>query len=253
MPSNSQSKKTMDIDKPGDTKPDSSSRPIIISNHSVMQDPMVNATVKKSDSGSEQTEETAPEVKSPAMSKRVIEPLSSQGPEKEDEATDNVENSKENQKLDENNEQEKPDTEIGEQSEGSKTNTEPPKDFAKEEVKTLPDQVSKDEAKKDDTAKPNESNDSAVVNAVIESAGNKKAELDSVEVADEKRNQAAQVLIESKKYNVAIGQVSKAKKSRQVVFLIVLVVFVIVGYLAIDFGLITVPFELPVKIFNNNF
>lgn len=49
MPSKDPDKKTMDIAKPGNTAPDTTSRPVLVTHRPMVQDPMVNQTKKDDD------------------------------------------------------------------------------------------------------------------------------------------------------------------------------------------------------------
>jgi hypothetical protein len=193
--------KSMDIQRPGTTEPDSSSRPIISSGRRAMQDPMVKEDEKKSEAtGSAKAEEKpikTPEPKRAA--KRVIAPISSP----------------------------------------AKTEDKSP---SAADTEDKPANTAEDDEKAKETA---------VVDAVVQAAGSNKSQNESVEVVDEKRRQEAQVLIDSKKYQVPIGQVTRAKNNKRLAVFLVFLVIVAMAYIAIDAGLVAAPIELPIKIFNN--
>ncbi|MES2971077.1 MAG: hypothetical protein V4702_02025 [Patescibacteria group bacterium] len=78
MASEKDTKKSMDISRPGKTPPDESSRPVVVSHRPMMQDPMMIKTDTKA------PEEETPATKSiepPSHSSKVIQPLNEQASE----------------------------------------------------------------------------------------------------------------------------------------------------------------------------
>jgi hypothetical protein len=233
--------KAMDVQKPGTTTPSSSSRPIINTNHTVMKDPMVK-TEETSESSS-----AATITKSPVASKKVIQPLSAKGETEKTEST------------------QAPEVEQSEQTVVTKTETEVKPKTEQEADKPNPEPQTQEntssntqESAKTSKAAPappstsEVEEETAVVDAVVGSATRNKDKQQQDPNADEKRKQAAQVLADSKKYNVTIGQVSKARHNRHTIYFLVIIVLFIVAYVLVDMGMVNVPFELPFEIFNNN-
>lgn len=151
-----------------------------------------------------------------------------------------------------------PETEAAPKEQKSMTTSiktiEPPKDAttASEQAEATPakDAEEKPLAPATDSIDPSSntsSDEAAVVDAVVNASPSLSTEQKADE-ADEKRKQAAQVLIDSKKYVVPIGQVSRARKTRRTVWLIVFLVLILAGYVVADIGLVALPFELPIDL-----
>lgn len=194
--------KSMDIQKPGDSAPDTSSRPILVTNRPMLQDPMM---VSDQTPTAEKSAEEAPASAQPMAS-------------------------------------------------GAKT-IEPEKDFAEESTKekapedTPPEVV----AEKTQDSLPDEKDvaaaeAAAVVDAVVATAnkGSGNSETEKQADADAKRKQAVQVLVDSKKYFVPTGQVSRLQHNKQVLILLILVAVVALVFLAVTLGFIPSPIE-PAK------
>ena len=195
--------KSMDVMKPGATTPESTGRPIIVTNRPIMQDPMVKEADTSDDKAAE---ETTPKGTVSSGSSKVIAPLGSQ--EKTDEAT--------------------PAAETDETSD----------DSDKPEVEAISSIPTPEE----------EQAQAAVVDAVVASAGSNQSPEQQEQIAQDERHQRVQKLVESKKYVVPIGQVSRKKLHQQLFLLVGLAVVVFGAYLAADMGYIPLPFELPVHI-----
>lgn len=192
--------KSMDIQKPGDAAPDSSSRPLIVTSRPIMQDPMLTETSDKPQPVAETTKEEQKIVASPT---KIIEP-----PKADSLNSDEAE----------------PDV---------------PEDTDEKPLAPATDSI--------DPSSSTASSESAVVDAVVNASPSLSTEQKADE-ADEKRKQAAQVLIESKKYVVPIGQVSRARKNRRAVWLLLFLLLVATSYVVADMGLISLPFELPIDL-----
>lgn len=151
-----------------------------------------------------------------------------------------------------------PETEAAPKEQKSMTTSaktiEPPKSddpaVAGAEVDPSEDEEDKPLAPATDSIDPSSttsSNEAAVVDAVVNASPSLSTEQKADE-ADEKRKQAAQVLIDSKKYVVPIGQVSRARKTRHLIWLLVFIVLITAGYVVADMGLVALPFELPIDL-----
>lgn len=208
MPDKS-SPKSMDIQKPGAAKPDSSSRPIIVTNRPILQDPMVKDTAKEPEEGDKKETNLA-------GTSKTIEPPK----EPED-------SKKDSKKQDESAPPDEPEKEASEDTELPKA------------VDSIPE-----------SEEPS-SSDSAVVDAVVAGAAKPgdTSNAQQIDDAEVKRRQAVQILIDSKKYAVPIGQVSRARHNRNAIVLLVFILAVVIGYAVIDLGFVSVPFELPLHVF----
>jgi hypothetical protein len=100
-----------------------------------------------------------------------------------------------------------------------------------------------------DSIAPNE--ETAVVDAVIASAGNgsEKSETQKQEDEDAKHKQAVQVLVDSKKYFAPIGQVSRRKHNRRVITWVALLIVVAVSVFVVYTGIVSLPTEQVLNLF----
>lgn len=206
-------KQVMDVSKPGKIPPGASSRPVIVGHKPQVQDPMVTAEETKDETP--ETPGTKPEATtSPAMSKKVIIPLS-----EADKKTD-----------------EPAEIEPTEEAEQPSETTEEP-----EEKESTPAAEETEEPK---APEPDDAADSVVVDAVIDQVGDKKQ--DEIEAEEErKRQESIEMLVAEKKYFVPIGKAHK--KSNQISLVLTLFLFVVlVGVLAaIDAEVLDAGFNLP--------
>ena len=197
MPAKKSSGKSMDVTKPN-AAAESSSRPIIVTNRPLLQDPMVT------DSAPTDTDGEPKPVQAPiAGSSKKIEPLSEGPAEKEDqeEMTGDVTT----------------DVDISEPVES--------------------------EANSDDDESKTQA---AVVDAVV--AGSTKSTEQLADEEEAARQEKVQKLIESKKYVVPLGQVSKRKKNQQSVIILTVLLLLVGAYVAADMGFIPLPFDLPFEL-----
>lgn len=205
MATNKKTVKSMDIQKPGEATPDSSSRPII-TKRPMLQDPMLKEASDSTESESEPQEQ-----KSMASSTKTIEPPKDSEPNLASIVTA---------------------TETSETGESTEDEEQPAASIDSIDPKS--------------TAA---SSESAVVDAVVNSGnGSNLSNEQKTDQADEKRKQAVQELIDSKKYVVPIGQVTRARHNRQVLWLFIFILIVLVGYAVVDLGLVSLPFELPIDL-----
>lgn len=178
--------KSMDIAKGGKITPDETSRPMIVENRKVVQDPMVNEPEKN-----EEASQAEP-IKSPLSKPKTIQPLSTQS--KPEEKTDNSTDSSQGEAVAE------------------------------------------------------DKKDAAVVDAVVEQAAHKDGDQPSEnEDLEEKRKQETITkLIESKKYFLPIGEITKHKNNQRAVGALIFLLMIIAGaYLAIDANVIPTSVNLP--------
>lgn len=192
--------KSMDIQKPGEAAPDSSSRPLIVTSRPILQDPMLTEV---SDKAEPEVDAAPKEQKSMTTSAKTIEPP-------------------------------KDDSPVAEKAEAA-----PTEDTEEKPLAPATDSI--------DPSSSTSSDGAAVVDAVVNASPSLSNEQKADE-ADEKRKQAAQVLIDSKKYVVPIGQVSRARKTRRTVWLVVFLVLIVAAYVVADIGLVALPFELPIDL-----
>ena len=202
MPAKKSSGKSMDITKPN-AAPESSSRPIIVTNRPLLQDPMVTDASPTDADG-----EPKPVASPIAGSSKKIEPLT--------EAT--TETEPEDEKV----------------ADTGDAPAEPDTDEPEEKVV---------EINSDDDTKAQ----AAVVDAVVEGSTKSTEQLaDDVEAA---RQEKVQQLVESKKYIVPLGQVTKRKQNQRSIMILVVLLVIVGAYVAADLGYIPLPFELPFQLF----
>jgi len=211
-------KKVFDVEKPGKSKPDIGSKPMIIGHKSLANDPMVKED-KEQENNSEKptgditTNKSTTEEKVLAESKKVkIEPISDDMKSKEEKPEEKIE--------------EKPEVaeQIDKKEPGTKPKKEPEKEPTVKENKDVPDEEKK--KKKDE-------------------------KLDPAAEAMEKEHKLNQ-LIESKKYNVHINEAkSGALKTFLYVFFGLVIVGSIIFYLLIDTNTIDLNIDLPFSIFGS--
>ncbi len=183
--------KTMDVSKPGKTDPDISSRPVLVTNHSMVQDPTLKEDNKPT---------LKPMVASAARVDKIISP-------------------------------------VGEiTQETTKVAAENP--------------ISKETGEKTDTEKK-QAQEAAVVDAVADQATEDKKKQNKLSDEELARKKEIEQLITDKKYFVPIGQVSKRRNRRMLIVFLVILVLVIIGYLAIDAGIIKSSVTLPFDIIKN--
>lgn len=197
----------MDITKPN-AAPESSSRPIIVTNRPLLQDPMMTDAAPSADD-----DDAKPNPGPLAGSSKKIQPLADESSE-ETPSTDN-----------ESVTQETEDALVPEEAEDT--------DEKETEKESSPEDDDKAQA--------------AVVDAVV--AGSTKSTDQVADDIESARQEKVQQLIESKKYVVPLGQATKRKQHQQSVIMLVVLLVIVGVYLAADFGLIPLPFELPFQFF----
>ncbi len=212
MPS---SKKTMDVSKPGDSAPDASSRPVLVTHRPMVQDPMVKDD-KKTDlssgalaKGDDKPEDNDTPAKDDLVSRgsKVIKPVSDQTEPTADEKT------------------------------------------ATEEETPDPDEPSND--KKEDKASDDSKAEAAVVDAVADQATADKKQQNDESDEGKAKKEALQKLIAEKKYFVQVGQVGKRRNRRALIIFLVLLLILAGAYLAVDAGLIKTSVALPIDLIKN--
>lgn len=214
-------KKSMDVEKPGTSAPDSSSRPIIVSGHPMVQDPMVSK---------EASPEPAVENESQPKthSAKIIQPLDQQKTEEnmatEQVATDTTDNPAPEQTQQDSKEQE-------------------PK-----ESEDSTDETAKTESPKAETS------EAALVDAVADQADLGSKKKDSAQTEAEKARQAElENLIAEKKYFLPIGEITRRRNNRRSI-LALFIVIIIAGafvYLIADAGIVDFGFNPPFELIKN--
>lgn len=237
-------KKFMDVAKPGKSQPDATSRPVIVGHRPMVHDPMV------SDLSGAKNDKPEEEKKLVSSAGIKILPLS------ESEAAEKVEPAKEPESEPEPTApaSEETQAEPDKPAETAKV-PEPAAEEKPAEKLAAPEPAPEEvaEAKPAETPKPAPETavaDNAVVNAVASQAGAKKKPVEGeVTEEDKAKQEAIQKLIESKKYNVKVGEVKRRRSRHGAVALIVLLLALIGVYLALDARLIESNLELPYEFF----
>lgn len=216
MPASKDTKKTMDVSKPGQSAPDSSARPVIVTHRPMVQDPMVKDETKEDTwVESENTQEAAPKPDVP-HGDRVIQPLSK--PSGETETAETPE----------------PEAEAA------------PADSPADPVET-------EDAPPESSPEQKAAKEAATVDAVAEqvSASKKKSEGPSPE--EKAKQEAWKKLVADKKYFVSVGRATHRRNTRRA--LVALVAVLILGglgfLLLIDAGMINAGFKLPFDLIKN--
>lgn len=199
----SSSAKSMDIQKPGSGAPDSSARPIVVTNRPMLQDPMV-VNDKKDDA--EKPSESAENKQTLATSAKTISLPKESEPKNvpKDESVD----------------------------------VQPPIVEAKPVDKT-PEMPKADE-QAEEAAKDAAVVDAVIASS---RKGSESSETDKLVEADDKRKQVVETLIKEGKYIVPIGQVSRRKHKRNALVLLVFLVAGAATYFAVIQGMIEQPLD----------
>jgi hypothetical protein len=206
-------KKTMDVSKPGKATPDASSRPVIVTHKPMIQDPMVKSSDTPTDLP--EKDDTPTSEKLTKTSNKVIQPL-----------TTDEDNSKEAK---------------SEESKPEDTQTKPDESVA--------DEVKPDEDKVEETPT---SDAAAEVDAVVDQAITDKKK-DELSEEEKRKREELQKLIKSKKYFVPIGQVTKRRKSRHTLLMLIGLALLLVGiYALMDAEIIRVGFDVPFDFIKTN-
>lgn len=224
MPSKSAGrKKSMDVSKPGTSAPDTSSRPLIVSGRPMVKDPMMTA--------SDTNDTPVVEAASPEThGDRVIQPLSQQDVESDSP------------------ESETPAPEVTEVEAEAADSEQPATPDSAEEV---PEEKSDEPS--EETTKSSGSNETAVVDAVVDQAdlGPKKKD-DKETEAEKARKAEIEKLIAEETYFLPIGEITRRKNNKNsVLILLVLIVCVIGVYLLLDAEIIKSSVKLPLDLIKN--
>jgi hypothetical protein len=249
--------KVFDVAPPGKSMPSSSSKPVIVTNRTVVRDPMMTAPELEGDELLP-TEEL-PKVSPSKKTKVVIKPLhdfeteegTGKEPEEEKPAskitvkTEDTEAPESEAETKEPAATEEIPPKEATKSEPEPETAEPEKKPAESEAKTT-EEVS-DEAKPE--SKPEESEPEPTSEESEEEPEAKdklEQELKNVEDKEAiKRREAAQALIDSKKYFVPINSVKKRRSKQLVILLLILILLAIGGLAALDAGLVDVGIKAP--------
>lgn len=201
------SKKTIsDVDKPGTTPADATSRPVIVGHGPTMKDPMVTADTKDTDN------DTPSAAKLRVAPKKVIAPLSPEEASVEETPQEPV--------------SEEVDPEKSESTKETPAKTEPAKP---ESPKPADDSAS----------------DSAVVDAVLDQA-NVTKHADIEDNAAVKRQELVNKLVAEKKYFVPLATAQHRRNNKIAIIVLAATLPLIVGgLLAVDAGIIETNVQLP--------
>ena len=209
--SKSQDKKIMDVSKPGQSSPDISARPVVITHHPMVQDPMVKENEKPENNKAVIAEESKQE---PAMhSEKIIKPVS-EDVDAEQPSVDEV---------------------TRDDDAKSTAQTSEKEDLETEETKQEAEQAEQ----------------SAVVDAVTDQATIDRKNKNELSDAEKAKQEQVQKLIAEKKYFVPIAQVSHRRNQRTTIILVMLIVIVAGVYLAMDAGVLDVGFDVPYDLIQN--
>jgi len=209
-------KRVFDVEKPGKSAPDTTSRPVIVGHGPMMEDPMVHKqeTVDTYDTAAHRPSGSVGNVK---QEMKIDQLADDKKTEPSTEKTSPVDEGTDVKKDDDSTDVDK--TEVSE--------TKQPKEAAESQPS---------------------SNESAVVDAVVDQAGAKKKEQD---VSDEELAKRAHIekLIDEKTFFVKVGQVRRKRNTIRLleVILLLLIVTIITGYVLIDAGIVQSNIKLPHK------
>lgn len=213
--SKSQDKKIMDVSKPGKSSPDISARPVVITHHPMVQDPMVKENEKPENNKAVIAEESKQE---PAMhSEKIIKPVS-EDVDAEQPSVDEV---------------------TRDDDAKSTAQTSEKEDLETEETKQEPKQEAE------------QAEQSAVVDAVTDQATIDRKNKNKLSDAEKAKQEQVQKLIAEKKYFVPKAQVSHRRNQRTTIILVMLIVIVAGVYLAMDAGVLDVGFDVPYDLIQN--
>lgn len=191
----------MDIAKTGNTSPDETSRPVIVKNRVVLNDPMVKQQTPKQTEQAVQTEEKINEPSGEIVTgKKTITPIHESNDSK---ASNEGDNTKPTDSVNNN--------QTSDDSENKEAN--------------------------------------AIVDAVVQQAN---AKSDSGVEAPDKTDQRQEVinkLVDAKTYFLPIGQVTRRKQTKQLLWLVVFLIILAAVYVAVDLELFALPFPLPFDLF----
>ncbi len=237
----SASDKVFDVAKPGSTKPDIGSKPMIVGHRSMASDPMM----REKDSAAEEKDAPTEPVKKP-VSKITIGPIVDDDEEK-DEATPT-------------------DTETETATTDADVTDEPiveTTDKASADVAIKTPEKSTDDsiAKNSEVAEATDKNEDGEADSTGDKPGSddkkdsaKKEEqaLDPTAIALE-RDESLKKIIDSKKYHVAIKETRDHSGSRPVAIVLFALIAGAMGLFAlIDTGMLDIGVKLPFSIFNND-
>lgn len=214
MANKSSGKKTMDVSKPGESTPNTSARPIVVSHQPMVQDSTMVTTESKP-----ATEASGTKPITMTHSDKVIQPVGEDTPAETDETSEP---------------KPKQPAETIESTEQSET-----------------PETSGDEQKTEKPESDTSGTEAAVVDAVVDQATEDKKKQNQLSDEEKARQAVVQKLVEEKKYFVPVGQVSHRRNQRVLIVLLALLVLLAAGYLALDAGLVESPVELPIDLIKN--
>jgi len=218
-PKKATEEKVFDVASPGKTVASAHSKPVIVTNRSVVRDPMVTPLSNdKTEAGAEQPTEggsSGPdETHGGPMPKMRIEPLHADVKPEVKAATDEAEDTPQEAT-------EQPATETTEE--------------------TQPE--AKDE-KPEESDSDDEDDEFSELNADAKKAKNKEAE--AAAAAEQKRREEAEAAIASKQYFVPINAVQKRRSARTALVILAIIILLTVGVLVVaDAGIVDIGMDPP--------
>lgn len=216
--------KIFDINKPGKTAPNSSSRPLIVSQRPILHDPMVSTDPDGTTSSQSNLSKAVKHTPSLPSERPKVVPVKVQ------------ENGSEHEPIN--------------QASGQYNNTQ-------EETENNSTRTSKTKAVKDSSGESVEPLDDEDNNSDIETPEKQAAadrQATKEHEAEKAKLEAIDQLTKDKKYYVSIGKVKRRRGNRRalVVLILVIVLSLVAVDLLIDAGIIRTSFKAPIHIFNNN-
>lgn len=205
----------MDITPPGESEPETSSRPVLVTHRPMVLDPMVKDDAKEVVDIEEKTPEE------PVVhGEKVIKPLS----ESEAAAPDESEESE---------------------------SDEPAKEESSSSAEATEDDGSSGD-KGDLSSEALAKEEAAIVEAVADQATEDKKKKNKTSDEEKALQETVQKHIADKKYFVPIGKATRRRKNRRALVVLFLLILVTAGgYAAIDAGYIKTDIKLPIDIIKN--
>lgn len=263
MAKKTSSKKTMDITKPGESAPSTTSRPVIITHRPIVKDPMMKAA--KYDNGLDKSESSLSAAAS-SSGKTIVPPtgikiLSDKKPDADSETI-----SDEEVKTTKPTSQETDDQAEEVETDDSKTDVSPSKTETKDTISAEPEQEPKTKTDKDTketeaeeppaemekpeqepTAQDSIGSEEVEPTTEDEQTMVKKKQEDLENQAEKKRHELIDKLVADKTYFLPIGKVTRQRGNKQAFTILILIILLAVAglYGAVKVGLINLPFKLP--------
>lgn len=247
----SASEKVFDVAKPGSTKPDIGSKPMIVGHRSMAGDPMMREKV----STSEEKDAPSEPVEKP-VSKITISPIVDATDEKDEAAPSDREAETDDGATGAADESPTKATdeaveEVANESAEKSEKFEKTEEINVDNVEPQEKEVADDTGKNDEN-KADSTSDKAGSDVKKDSTKKEEQALDPTAIALE-RDESLKKIIESKKYHVAIKETKDHSGNRPVVMALLAVILGATGLFAlIDTGMLDIGVKLPFSVFNND-